>query len=143
MTGGGERPRRDERFGRDRRIRRREAFDAAWRGGSRHHAGPLVIVIRPNGLEVTRLGVAVARRVGGAVLRNRIRRRLRETFRTMRPDLPPGLDIVVQVKPHAPLLEGADLRDMIARAVRQAVARGGARPSAPENRERPAGEAPA
>jgi ribonuclease P protein component len=50
-----------------------------------------------------RLGITVTRKVGGAVVRNRIRRRLREILRCWSElrTLPP-LDIVVHVKPSAP-----------------------------------------
>ncbi|MEA3509339.1 MAG: ribonuclease P protein component, partial [candidate division NC10 bacterium] len=44
-----------------------------------------------------RLGVAVSNRVGGAVARNRMKRRLREHFRLNRDLMPKGLDLVVVV----------------------------------------------
>jgi ribonuclease P protein component len=47
----------------------------------------------PNGLHLTRCGFAVGRRVGKAVVRNRIKRRLREILRKM--SLSPGWDIVL------------------------------------------------
>jgi ribonuclease P protein component len=48
-----------------------------------------------NGLPHCRLGLSVSRKVGGAVLRNRWKRLIREAFRTSRPRLPEGLDLVV------------------------------------------------
>lgn len=42
----------------------------------------------------TRIGVTVTRKVGGAVIRNRIKRLVREAFRRVRPGLDAGLDIV-------------------------------------------------
>ncbi len=42
-----------------------------------------------------RLGVTVSRRVGNAVVRNRLKRRIREWFRRKRRALPEGLDLVV------------------------------------------------
>ncbi len=48
----------------------------------------------PADLTIARLGTAVSRKVGGAVRRNRVRRRLREAFRLVRGTLPPGLDLV-------------------------------------------------
>lgn len=41
----------------------------------------LVLVARPNGRGIDRLGIVASRRVGGAVVRNRAKRRLREVFR--------------------------------------------------------------
>lgn len=43
----------------------------------------------------TRLGVVASRRIGGAVVRNRAKRLLRELFRRHRHALPPGLDLVL------------------------------------------------
>ena len=60
----------------------------------------------PNGLDRTRLGLAVPRAVGKAARRNRIKRLLREGFRLSQHDLPAGLDMVVVVRPHAPLMLG-------------------------------------
>jgi ribonuclease P protein component len=48
-----------------------------------------------NGLEHPRLGLAVSRRVGSAVTRNRWKRAIREAFRLTRPRIPPGIDLVV------------------------------------------------
>lgn len=53
----------------------------------------------PNSRETSRLGITVTRRVGGAVQRNRIKRILREVFRSHLPDLVPPLDVVVNPKP--------------------------------------------
>jgi len=42
----------------------------------------------------TRLGITVSRKVGNAVVRNGIKRRVREAFRHVRHDMPAGLDLV-------------------------------------------------
>lgn len=55
----------------------------------------LVAYCRPNGRDHNRLGVTVSTKLGGAVVRNRARRRLREVFRLAAPDLKPGFDIVL------------------------------------------------
>jgi ribonuclease P protein component len=49
----------------------------------------------PNGLPHPRLGLSVSRRVGGAVLRNRWKRLIREAFRISQHQLPQGVDLVV------------------------------------------------
>jgi len=45
----------------------------------------------------TRLGLIVSKKVGGAIVRNKVKRRLRESFRHLLPNLPrnPGIDLVV------------------------------------------------
>jgi ribonuclease P protein component len=55
----------------------------------------------PNGLPHCRLGLSVSRKVGGAVVRNRWRRLLREAFRLCRRQLPTGLDLVLIPRPAA------------------------------------------
>ena len=54
---------------------------------------------RPNGLDHSRLGLTVTRKVGSAVRRNRVKRVLRQIYRTNRGRLQAPLDIVVNVRP--------------------------------------------
>jgi ribonuclease P protein component len=49
-----------------------------------------------------RLGLSVPRAVGNAVTRNRIKRQLRETWRALLPNVPPGQDYVLIVRPGLP-----------------------------------------
>jgi len=105
------------RFPRTHRILRPRDFEACYRRGLSHGVGPLVVHARPNGLDHPRLGMSVSRRVGKAVMRNRIRRRLRESFRYLQRDVPVGYDVVINVRPHEPLRLAAYQR-MLARALR-------------------------
>lgn len=84
------------------RLHGRLAFAEVFAARLRKTAGPIVVCARPNGLGYFRLGLSVSRRVGGAVVRNRIKRRLREAFRLGQHDWPGGYDIVVVVRPHEP-----------------------------------------
>lgn len=67
-----------------------------------------------------RLGLTVSRRVGNAVVRNRLKRRVREWFRRARAELEPGLDLVVIARRGASELSsretGVELGDLLRRA---------------------------
>lgn len=93
-------PRR-ERFTRVLRLRHRKEFDAVYAGRARVERGPLIVHGIPNALGHSRLGLAIARRVGSAPRRNRLKRKIREVFRTARATWPGDYDLVVSSKPHA------------------------------------------
>lgn len=85
------------------RLSRSLDYQAVYREGVRKGRGPFVLFVRPNGLEHCRLGLSVPRRVGNAVARNRIKRRLREVFRLHKGDAPGGYDLIIAVRPHEAL----------------------------------------
>jgi len=87
-------------FPKSARVRSSREFQRVYNAKVRISAGPLVVYGRPNGGTMTRLGLSVPKRSGNAVRRNAIKRRLREAFRHARAGLPPGYDVVVNVKPH-------------------------------------------
>ena len=69
---------------------------AALQGQGSVRSNPLLVVrIRRNDLEETRFGLSTGRKLGGAVVRNRIRRRLREALRVMAPSFRPGWDVLI------------------------------------------------
>lgn len=55
----------------------------------------LVLYGAPNELTLSRIGMAVSRKVGNAVVRNRWKRQLREAFRMQQSQLPTGIDFVI------------------------------------------------
>lgn len=63
------------------------------------------------------MGLSVSRKVGGAVRRNRVRRRLREIFRSTRTTLPGGADIVVSARPAAAEAAFEELYEEFVRAL--------------------------
>ncbi len=89
----------DHRFRRPERLRSRSDFGRVYAARQRRSDGKLVVYVVENGLEWSRLGLSVSKRVGRAVRRNYIRRRIREAFRTARAELPRGLDIVCVATP--------------------------------------------
>ena len=74
-----------ERFGQRSRLRNRGEFKQVESQGRRVAGRYLTLVAKPNGGERDRLGIIASRRVGGAVARNRAKRRLREVFRRHAP----------------------------------------------------------
>jgi ribonuclease P protein component len=81
-----------------------------------------------------RVGLTVSRRVGGAVVRNRVRRRLREWIRRHWGELPDGCEAVFHVYPAIVGASASELENHVARALREcarALRSGGGRRSAP------------
>lgn len=85
------------------RLSRSRDFDAVYRHGRSVSTRFLVLYWFPReegaGAEGPRLGLAVPKAVGGAVARNKMKRQLRETFRTRLPELPQDQDYVLVVRP--------------------------------------------
>ena len=87
------------RLGKELRLRKRWEFLAVQGGGTRQRGRYFILIARQREVEgPTRLGITVSRRVGGAVVRNRVKRLVREAFRIHRQDLPPSFDLVVVAK---------------------------------------------
>lgn len=78
---------------RDQRLRRRNDFAAVYRKGRVQGNRLLVVRILPHEGDITRFGFVAGKVVGGAVVRNRVKRRLREAARRL--ETQSGLDIVV------------------------------------------------
>ena len=111
------------------RIRRRLEFLRVYRVGRRVHRRGFVLHCAFNGLEFDRLGMAVSRRVGCAVVRNRAKRRLRELFRRNKSRSKAGVDLVFSAKPQLATLSFADMEKEYRGAVSEARRRLGRRPS--------------
>ena len=86
------------KFPREARLVRRGEFDAVYRAGKRFSGSHFTVFVRPNELALSRFGFSIKKALGGAVVRNRIRRRLREIVRCHRQEIPAGWDIVIHPK---------------------------------------------
>ena len=99
------------RLRRGQRLRNSRDYRRLSRVGRRWASQNFVVLVLPRGTEAgdgaRRLGVTVSRRVGGAVVRNRVKRHIREWFRRRREILDPGIDIVVIARASAASLRGS------------------------------------
>lgn len=77
---------------------RRGEFDAVYRTGKRRSNSHFTVFFRANQLPESRFGFSIKKALGGAVVRNRIRRRVREIVRCHRQEIPAGWDIVIHPK---------------------------------------------
>ena len=85
-------------FSKQNRLLKRSDFLKCYGGGKRHYTSNFIVFVLPTRAEAWRLGLAVSRKVGGAVQRNRIKRLLREFFRLHQKRIPPGFDLAVVPK---------------------------------------------
>jgi ribonuclease P protein component len=85
-------------FPREARLVRRGEFDAVYRAGKRCSSSHFTVFFRANELPQSRFGFSIKKALGGAVTRNRIRRRAREIVRCHRREIPAGWDIVIHPK---------------------------------------------
>ena len=86
------------------RLSRSRDFDAVYRHGKSVSTRFLVLYwfARTDDADEPRLGIAVPKQLGGAVVRNRVKRQLRETWRAQLERVPAGNDYVLIARPGLP-----------------------------------------
>ncbi len=105
---------------RDYRLRLNSDFERVRREGQAYTSSLVVLVFLRNGLPHSRFGFVINRRLGGAVQRNKIKRRLKEATRLQMETMKPGFDLVFIAR--QPICQVA-YRD-IEQTVKNLVARG-------------------
>ena len=111
----------------DHRLTKPSDFTAARREGRSWSDGHLVVVARSNNLEVSRFGFSVGRRVGKAVVRNKVKRRLREVAHITQ--VQKGWDLVIIARKDASSADFDKLRD----SMTALLGRAGVLDTAPES----------
>jgi ribonuclease P protein component len=83
------------RFPKEARLRKRPEFTSLSRSGKKLHTANFVVITQATERGESRLGVTVSSKVGNAVVRNRLKRLVRECFRQLRQDMEPSRDILI------------------------------------------------
>lgn len=115
-------------FPKSARLLIRREFLQLQKRGKRRHTRHFVVITLPARTERPRLGITTSRRFGNAVIRNRMKRRLREFFRIRQAYVPPARDILIIPKSQAKTLSFAQLSAELDRVVplERALSRGSA-----------------
>jgi ribonuclease P protein component len=112
----------DQRFRKHEHLRSPADFRRVYAGRASASDDALVIYALANGMDHSRLGLSVSRKNGSAVVRNRIRRLLREAYRVGRENIPTGYDLVIV--PRTPAMAHlSQLIEQVAALARAAVDR--------------------
>lgn len=106
-------------FPREERLTRRRDYLAVYRNGDKITGNAFICYQVRQPHQGRKLGMAVTRKAGSAVVRNRIKRYIREIYRTGRKDMRDDVQIVVVARPSSARLDfhasAAELRRLFAR----------------------------
>ena len=82
-------------------LRKNQQFQFVYKNGKSYANKYLIMYIKENGLGINRLGISVSKKVGNSVVRHRVTRLVRESYRLHESIFNSGLDIVVVARPSA------------------------------------------
>ena len=110
---------RGQRFPRSLRLTARRQFLATYSGGLRVRSASFTLFGLRNDAGHCRLGVTVTRKIGGAVVRNRVKRVVREIFRCRRADFDMPVDLVVNAHRSIVVREARELEQELLSALQR------------------------
>ena len=109
----------DRRFPRSCRLTTRRQFLTVYAEGRRVASKSFTVFGLPNSAGTCRLGITVTRKVGNAVRRNSIKRRLRDVFRRNQMHLGPNIDLVVNAHASIDVTDSAAIEAEFLHTVRR------------------------
>jgi len=101
------------------RIRKKKDFLVLYKKGRRYKSRYFSLIYSLSALPYSRLGVVASRKVGGAVVRNKAKRWMRELFRRNRDLLESPVDMLIVAMPDMARVTWAEVREEYLQAVRE------------------------
>ena len=100
-------------------LKQNHVFRRLYAKGKSQVTPHLALYARKNGGPASRLGITVSTKLGHAVVRNRVRRRLREIYRIHEDQFLPGYDLVVVARVRSVYAKFGDLERSFLKAARE------------------------
>ncbi len=82
-------------------LKKNQQFQFVYKNGKSYANKYLIMYVKENGLEINRIGISVSKKVGNSVVRHRLKRLIRESYRLHENIFNSGLDIVIVGRPSA------------------------------------------
>ena len=82
-------------------LRKNQQFQFVYKSGKSYANKYMIMYVKKNGLEINRLGISVSKKVGNSVVRHRVKRLIKESYRLHENVFNSGLDIVIVGRPSA------------------------------------------
>jgi len=95
------------------RLRKNMEFKKVYKSGKNYWNRNLILYVKKSGLEESRIGVSITKKVGNAVTRNKLKRRIREIHRENLTSIKKGYDLIIIPKKNAVDLSFKELESAI------------------------------
>ena len=82
-------------------LRKNTQFQFVYKNGKSYANKYMIMYVKKNGLQINRLGISVSKKVGNSVVRHRVKRLIKESYRLHENVFNSGLDIVIVGRPSA------------------------------------------
>lgn len=99
-------------------LTQRAQYTSVYRQGNKYRNNLVVMMVLANGLNLSRYGFSVTKKVGKAVQRNRVKRLLKETMRLQ--SVKPGWDIILIARPGTVAVKYHQLGESVERLLARA-----------------------
>ncbi|KKB44164.1 ribonuclease P protein component [Bacillus thermotolerans] len=103
------------------RIKKDSEFQSVFKGGKSFANRQFVVYVRKNELNVPfRIGLSVSKKIGNAVTRNRVKRRIRQSFTELKENILPGHDLIIIARKPAADMNGNEVKKSLIHVLKRA-----------------------